>query len=166
MLALPGVHLGFDFVLARLLRQKRRRHADQHERRHGGIAIGPDEAPIDAEIFEISDEGHGAGRRDKHADAVGRHEIGHAGGLGVGRQIFDAEGVDDDVLRGRGRSDDHRGESHHQRRVKGSRKPRNTIAAMSRSCDSTSQPRRWPSALPSSGTSKASTIGAHKNLIV
>ena len=48
----------------------------------------------------------------------------------------------------------------------GSWKPRNRIDAMSRSWVNTSQPRRWPSALLKIGTWKASTIGAHRNLMV
>jgi hypothetical protein len=48
----------------------------------------------------------------------------------------------------------------------GSWKPRNRIAAMSRIWVNTSQPRRWPSSRPRNGTPKASTTGAHRNLIV
>ncbi len=48
----------------------------------------------------------------------------------------------------------------------GLQKARNTIAAISNSCDSTSQPRRRPSHRESSGTSSASTTGAHRNFSV
>ena len=41
-----------------------------------------------------------------------------------------------------------------------------TIAAIISSCDSTSQPRRRPSHADSTGTSSASTTGAHRNLMV
>ena len=108
--------LGLALFGTRLLGHERRRHADKHERRHGGIAVGPDQSPVDAEIFEISDEGDGARRRHQHADAIGGDEIGHAGGLRIGRQIFDAEGVDDDVLRCRGCGHEQCCERDHQRR--------------------------------------------------
>ena len=68
-------------------------------------------------MLEIGDQRDGARSRDQHADAIGGDEIGHAGRLVLGRQIFDAEGVDDDVLGGRGGRHDHRGERHHQRRL-------------------------------------------------
>ena len=48
----------------------------------------------------------------------------------------------------------------------GSQKPRNTIAAISRSCVNTSQPRRRPSQRDSSGTSSASVSGAQRNFTV
>ena len=48
----------------------------------------------------------------------------------------------------------------------GLQKARNTIAAISRICDSTSQPRRRPSSLESTGASSASTTGAQRNLSV
>ncbi len=41
-----------------------------------------------------------------------------------------------------------------------------TMAAISRSCENTSQPRRRPSSADSTGTSSASTTGAHRNLMV
>ena len=40
------------------------------------------------------------------------------------------------------------------------------IAAISRNCDSISQPRRRPSRRDSTGTSSASTTGAQRNLMV
>jgi hypothetical protein len=48
----------------------------------------------------------------------------------------------------------------------GSWAPRKTIAPMSRSWEKTSQPRRWPSVRLSTGTWKASTIGAQRNFRV
>ena len=48
----------------------------------------------------------------------------------------------------------------------GSQKARNAIAAIRRSWEKTSQPRRRPSSGASTGTSSASTIGAHRNLMV
>ena len=48
----------------------------------------------------------------------------------------------------------------------GLQEPRNTIAAISRICVNTSQPRRRPSQRPSSGTSSASVSGAHRNFTV
>ena len=48
----------------------------------------------------------------------------------------------------------------------GSQRPRNTIAAISRNCENTSQPRRRPSQRDSTGTSSASTSGAHRNFTV
>src|SRR6476646_6713203 len=44
----------------------------------------------------------------------------------------------------------------------GSWEPSSRIAAISRICATTSQPRRWPSTRPSTGTSKASTSGAQR----
>ena len=48
----------------------------------------------------------------------------------------------------------------------GLQKARNTMAAISSSCENTSQPRRRPSRRDSTGTSSASTTGAHRNLMV
>ena len=48
----------------------------------------------------------------------------------------------------------------------GSRVPRNRMAAIKASCEATSQPRRRPSRAVSHGTGRASTIGAHRNLMV
>ena len=48
----------------------------------------------------------------------------------------------------------------------GSVNARNAVAAISRSCENTSQPRRRPSSRESTGTSSASTSGAHRNLMV
>ena len=48
----------------------------------------------------------------------------------------------------------------------GSQNPRKTIAAISKNCDSKSQPRRRPKSRDSNGTSSASISGAHRNLIV
>jgi hypothetical protein len=48
----------------------------------------------------------------------------------------------------------------------GSQNAKNAMAAISSSCENTSQPRRRPSSGESSGTSSASTIGAHRNLMV
>ena len=48
----------------------------------------------------------------------------------------------------------------------GSQNARNTTAAISRNCDSTSQPRRRPSSRDSTGTLRASTSGAHRNFSV
>ena len=50
--------------------------------------------------------------------------------------------------------------------IAGLQKASNTIAAISRSCENTSQPRRRPSSRDSTGTSSASTTGAHRNLMV
>ena len=50
--------------------------------------------------------------------------------------------------------------------VAGLVEPRNTIAAISRICVNTSQPRRRPSQRDSSGTSSASVSGAHRNFTV
>ena len=48
----------------------------------------------------------------------------------------------------------------------GLHRPRKTIAAIKRNCDSKSQPRRRPNRRDSSGTSSASISGAQRNLIV
>ena len=50
--------------------------------------------------------------------------------------------------------------------VTGSRVPSQTIAAIRPSCVATSHARRRPSRLDSQGICSASTIGAHRNLIV
>ena len=61
-------------------------------------------------------------------------------------QAFDAERIDDDVLRRGGGRDQQRAERDEPRRRSPDRsRPSNTIAAISRICDSTSQPRRRPS---------------------
>ena len=48
----------------------------------------------------------------------------------------------------------------------GSQEPRKTIAAISKNCDSNSQPRRRPKRRDNSGTSSASINGAQRNLMV
>ena len=48
----------------------------------------------------------------------------------------------------------------------GSHSPRNTIAAISSTCEKMSQPRRRPSRRDSTGTSSASTSGAQRNFAV
>ena len=50
--------------------------------------------------------------------------------------------------------------------TEGSQSPRKTMAAISRNCDSNSQPRRRPNRRDNNGTSSASISGAHRNLMV
>ena len=50
--------------------------------------------------------------------------------------------------------------------AEGSQRPSKTIAAISKNCDSRSQPRRRPSRRDSTGTSSASISGAHRNFMV
>ena len=48
----------------------------------------------------------------------------------------------------------------------GSEKASSTMETISRSCENKSQPRRLPNSGDSTGTSRASTTGAHRNLMV
>ena len=54
----------------------------------------------------------------------------------------------------------------YQTTAAGLQKASRTIAAISRSCENTSQPRRRPKKRARIGTSSASTTGAHRNLMV
>ena len=150
----------------RLGRDERGRDADQHQRRHGDIARAPGGVLVEAEALKAADQKQRAGGRDQHADAIGGDIGRHAGGLLAFVQAFDPEGIDDDVLRRRSGRDQQRAERDQPRRDRRIAAPRKTIAAISRSCDSNSQPRRRPSRRDSSGTSSASISGAHRNLMV
>ena len=48
----------------------------------------------------------------------------------------------------------------------GSQKASSAIEMISRNCENNSQPRRLPNSGESTGTSSASTTGAHRNLMV
>ena len=117
------------------------------QRRHHHIARGPGARPCaKPKLLEAGDDEQRARGRDQHADAIGRDVGRHAGGLLVLVEAFDAERVDHDVLRGGGGRDQQRAERDQPRRATRDRmNARNTIAAISSSCDSTSQPRRRPS---------------------
>ncbi|MGY2939716.1 hypothetical protein ACVWZ6_009318 [Bradyrhizobium sp. GM6.1] len=69
--------------------------------------------------LEAGDDEQRAGGRDQHADAIGRDIGRHAGGLLALRQALDAEGVDHDVLRRRGRRHQQCAERDVERRARG-----------------------------------------------
>ena len=101
------------FRCARALRlggDERGDGADQHQSSHGHIAPVPGRLLVEAVGLEAADHEQRAGGGDQHADAIGGDIGGHAGGLLVFRQAFDAEGVDHDVLRRRGGGDQKRAE--------------------------------------------------------
>jgi len=54
----------------------------------------------------------------------------------------------------------------YQESFAGSQNPSRAIAAIIVSCEHTSQPRRRPKSRENTGTSSASTTGAHRNLMV
>ena len=94
--------------LSRLGCDQGRRHADQHQHSHGGIARAPGGVAAEPEILEAADQEQRAGGRDQHADAIGRDVGRHAGGLLALVEALDAEGVDHDVLGRRGGGDQKR----------------------------------------------------------
>ena len=152
--------------LFRLGREQRRRDADQDQRRHDRVAGAPRAVMAEAGALKPAHQKQRAGGRDQHADAIGGHVGRHAGRLLALVQAFDPERIDDDVLRRRSRGDQKRAESDDSGDTAGSQKPRKTIAAISRNCDSNSQPRRRPNRRDSTGTSSASISGAQRNFIV
>ena len=139
-----------------------------HERGHGEIAGGPGAPLAEAEALEAAHQEQRARGRDQHADAVGRH-VGRPcrrparsrRRLSTRKASMTMSCVAEAVAtRAARRTPPSQGAA------TGSQKARNAIAAISRSCENTSQPRRRPSSRDSTGTSSASTIGAHRNLMV
>lgn len=101
----------------RLGRQKCRDDADRHAESGGDIAPHPHRLARDAEPFQQRHQNQHAGAGDQHADAVGGDIAGHAGALFAGFQAFDAEGIDDDVLRRRRGRHQHRAENDQRQRA-------------------------------------------------
>ncbi len=95
-----GVLDGGGGGLLRLGGDERGCDADDHERRHGEIARAPGGVFAEAEAFKAAHQKQRARGGGQHADPVRGHIGGHAGGLLALVETFDAEGVDDDVLRG------------------------------------------------------------------
>jgi hypothetical protein len=105
-----AVWLASASAARRLRRDHRGGDAERGDGRHDEIAEHPGRAEIDLLILQSTDDEQHARGRDQCADPIGRDIGGHAGGLLVLAQAFDAVGVDQDVLRGGGGRDQQRGD--------------------------------------------------------
>jgi hypothetical protein len=65
---------------------------------------------VETVSLDGADQEQRAGRRDQHADTIGRDVGRHAGGLLVFRKAFHTKGIDHDVLGRRGCCDKQRAE--------------------------------------------------------
>jgi hypothetical protein len=94
-----------SFRFDRFPGQQRCDNADQNECRHRDKSRAVGSLFVEPESDEATHQEQRAGARNQHRDAIGGDVRRHAGGLLVLGQAFDAERIDDNVLRGRGGCD-------------------------------------------------------------